>query len=127
MSSKSASHTLKYSHHGISLVVAMLVLSTSVAVGQHFHNQSPINYGKASAANCVSRLQAKIDSGKTVLKHDGFKALTVMDSLVVVLFTLILLNIRLDHRTRGVLQSLEVDRRINDHIACKQHPLDRLG
>ncbi|MDP6443594.1 MAG: hypothetical protein QGG36_19100 [Pirellulaceae bacterium] len=45
-------------------------LTASVATGQRYHNESPINYSDATADNCVTRLQAKIDSGKTVLQRD---------------------------------------------------------
>jgi hypothetical protein len=48
----------------------MLSLAASVAVGQRLHTESPIHYEEATPDNCITRLQAKIDSGKTSLKHD---------------------------------------------------------
>ena len=42
----------------------------AVCLGQHVHEQSPINYSKAPTDNVVSRLQAQIDSGEVTLKHD---------------------------------------------------------
>ena len=52
------------------LGVLILIVASKMALSQHVHNQSPINYTDATAHNCITRLQAQIDAGKQTLQHD---------------------------------------------------------
>jgi hypothetical protein len=70
MSSVFSIQKVKCSRCYVPLVAVMLALIAPVALAQHVHNESPIHYEKASPDNCVTRLQLRIDSGDTVLKHD---------------------------------------------------------
>ena len=60
-------------HFNISRLLLLLgftLLAPSFVFSQHIHEKAPILYSESNGDNCVTKLQAKIDSGDTVLKHD---------------------------------------------------------
>ena len=52
------------------LVLLITLVSAHAVTAQHLHEDPPINYEQAEPENCVTRLQAKLDTGELELEHD---------------------------------------------------------
>src|SRR5437879_4785677 len=54
-----------------SLALLAWLVGSTIAVRGGDIEQEPINYSKAPASNCISRLQQRLDSNRASLRYDG--------------------------------------------------------